>query len=179
MDKHAIYDWLKSFVFAIVVVFLIQVFCFSSYVVHGQSMMPTIHNADRVIVNKLEYDFSQPERFDIVIFHHTKQKDFIKRVIGLPGDSLHYKKGVLYVNGEAMREPYLKPYKKKIDKGYLTRNFTLKEVTGQSEVPRVRFLSWEIIDGIVMIVAISALFPWKKSSAKWTCVIGRWRTFRC
>lgn len=136
MNKESVYDWIKSLVVAILAVFIIQSVLFSSYVVHGQSMMPTIHNGNRVIVNKIDYDFSTPERFDIIIFHHTEEKDYIKRVIGLPGDSLHYKNDTLYVNGKPIKEPYLKPYKKRFDQGNLTKNFTLKEVTGKSQVPK-------------------------------------------
>lgn len=135
MSIKVFFDWLKAIVIAVIFVFIIQQFLFANYVVHGQSMMPTIHNGNRIIVNKIDYDFGKPKRFQLIVFHYSKTEDFIKRVIGLPGDSLHYKNDVLYVNGKAMKEPYLKPYKAKVS-GNLTKNFTLQEVTGHKRVPK-------------------------------------------
>ncbi|HET7580340.1 MAG TPA: signal peptidase I [Bacillales bacterium] len=136
MNKKALFDWLKAIAVAVVIVWIIQSFFFANYVVHGQSMMPTIQDGNRVIVNKIDYDFGKPKRFQLIVFHYSKTEDFIKRVIGLPGDSLHYKNDVLYVNGKPMKEPYLKPYKKQLVSGNLTKDFTLKQVTGYKTVPK-------------------------------------------
>lgn len=136
MQKRTILDWVKAVAIAIVIVYAVQTFLFANYVVHGQSMMPTIHNGNRVIVNKIDYDIGKPKRFQLIVFHYSKKEDFIKRVIGLPGDSLYYKNDVLYVNGKAMKEPYLKPYKERIQSGLLTNDFTLKEKTGRARVPK-------------------------------------------
>lgn len=90
-------------------------------------MMPTLHNGDRMIVNKL----GKPDRFDIIVFHAPEQKDYIKRVIGLPGDTVEYKDDILYVNGKAYEEPYLDTYKEHIiDDGPLTPDFILEETPG-------------------------------------------------
>lgn len=136
MSKKAVFDWIKAILIAIVVVFIIQNFFFANYVVHGKSMMPTIHDGNRLIVNKIDYDFSKPERFQMVVFHHSKSEDYIKRIIGLPGDSLRYVDDKLYVNGKAVKEPYLKPYKSELVGGDLTGDFTLKEITGHKTVPK-------------------------------------------
>ncbi|HET7656692.1 MAG TPA: signal peptidase I [Bacillales bacterium] len=136
MQRKTLIDWVKVVVLALVAVYMIQTFLFANYVVHGQSMMPTIHDGNRVIVSKINYDFGKPKRFQLIVFHYSKSEDFIKRVIGLPGDSLHYKNDVLYVNGKAMKEPYLKPFKERLGSGLLTHNFTLKEKTGRMKVPK-------------------------------------------
>ena len=64
-----------------------------------------------MIVNKIGYTIGEPERFDIVVFHAPEEKDYIKRVIGLPGDEVEYRDDILYINGEPFEEPYLDQYK--------------------------------------------------------------------
>ena len=63
-------------------------------------------------MNKIGYSISGLDRFDIIVFHGKEGYDLVKRVIGLPGDTVEYKNDVLYVNGKAMEEPYLKSLKK-------------------------------------------------------------------
>ena len=64
-------------------------------------------------MNKIGYSISGLDRFDIIVFHGKEGYDLVKRVIGLPGDTVEYKNDVLYVNGKAMEEPYLKQFKRK------------------------------------------------------------------
>ena len=64
-------------------------------------------------MNKIGYSISGLDRFDIIVFHGKEGYDLVKRVIGLPGDTVEYKNDVLYVNGKAMEEPYLKKFKEK------------------------------------------------------------------
>ena len=77
--------------------------------VEGSSMEPTLHTDERVLVNKLAYlSFGQPERGDVVVFHAwSQQEDFIKRVIGLPGDTVEIKDNRVFVNEAPLDEPYL------------------------------------------------------------------------
>ena len=72
-------------------------------------MVPTLEIGDRVFVNKFIYRFSEPERGDVVVFRSAEDGDeeLIKRVVGLPGDSIEVRDGVLFVNGERREEPYL------------------------------------------------------------------------
>ena len=70
---------------------LFVIFLFTPIVVDGESMMPTLENGDRMIVNKFGYKIGEPNRFDIVVFHAPEQKDYIKRVIGLPVIMLNIK----------------------------------------------------------------------------------------
>ncbi len=77
--------------------------------VEGFSMEPTFHNGELVIVNKLAYRFSLPERGDVVIFHYPRnpKEEFIKRVIGLPGEQISVRNGKVFINGQELEEPYI------------------------------------------------------------------------
>jgi signal peptidase I len=105
-------------------------------VVDGPSMMPTLQNNNRLIVNKVVYDFGQPHYGDIIIFHATPTQDFVKRVIGLPGDTIVYKNDQLYRNGKKVPEPYLTLYKKQRTSGAFTDDFSLIKLTGKLKVPK-------------------------------------------
>src|SRR4051812_28211766 len=130
-DKNEIWEWIKALFIAIVLVFIIRAFFFTPIVVDGASMEPTLQDQDRMIVTKI----GEPKRFDIIVFHAPENKDYIKRVIGLPGDKIEYKDDTLYVNGKVYEEPYLDEYKKEVIDGPLTESFTLTEKIGQETVP--------------------------------------------
>ena len=134
MKKSETFEWVKSIMVAIVLAFIIRSFFFTPIVVDGASMNPTLQDQDRMIVTKI----GEPKRFDIVVFHAPDGSDYIKRVIGLPGDRIEYKNDVLYINGKAYNEPYLEKYKKSLkDGGTLTDSFTLKETAvGSDTVPK-------------------------------------------
>jgi signal peptidase I len=134
--KNEVFEWIKALAVAVIIAVVIRSFIFTNYVVEGESMMPTLQNSNRLIVNKIVYHISEPKRYDIVIFHATPTEDYVKRVIGLPGDKIEYKNDVLYVNGKKVPEPYLNPYKSKLTSGDLTQNFTLKKETGSTTVPK-------------------------------------------
>lgn len=101
---------------------------FTPVVVDGASMQPTLEDHDQLLVTNI----GEPERFDIVVFHATEKKDYIKRIIGLPGDHIAYKNDVLYINGEAYKEPYLAKHKQKIKNGVLTSDFELQNTAVNS-----------------------------------------------
>lgn len=101
------FEWTKALLIAFAIVFITRTFLFSPIIVDGPSMQPTLYDRDRMIVNKFIYRFQEPKRFDIVVFHASKQKDFIKRVIGLPGEHVAIKDDVLYIDGEPVDEPYI------------------------------------------------------------------------
>ncbi|WP_413306281.1 signal peptidase I [Bacillus sp. 1P10SD] len=131
--KNGTFEWVKSILGALVIAFIIRSFFFTPIVVDGESMNPTLQDKDRMVVTKI----GEPKRFDIVVFHAPDGRDYIKRVIGLPGDSIEYKNDVLYINGKAYNEPYLEKYKKRLNDGTLTYSFTLKETAvGSDTVPK-------------------------------------------
>ena len=87
----------------------VRIVAFELFEIDGPSMEPTLHTGERVLVNKLAYwNFGEPQRGDVVVFHAwTQHEDFIKRVIGLPGDTVEVKDNHVYVNGAPLDEPYL------------------------------------------------------------------------
>lgn len=101
------FEWTKALLIAFAIVIITRTFLFSPIIVDGPSMQPTLYDRDRMIVNKFIYRFQEPKRFDIVVFHASEQKDFIKRVIGLPGEHVAIKDDVLYIDGKPVEEPYI------------------------------------------------------------------------
>lgn len=133
-EKNELWEWTKALLIAFAIAAFIRYFLFTPIVVDGDSMMPTLENGDRMIVNKFSYKIGEPDRFDIVVFHAPEQKDYIKRVIGVPGDFVEYKDDQLYINGEPIDEPYLDAYKAEISEGNLTGDFSLKDIDPSLDV---------------------------------------------
>ncbi len=133
--KNEIWEWIKALLIALGLAAIIRVFFFTPIVVDGESMLPTLDNLDHMIVNKIGYTIGEPDRFDIIVFHAEEQKDFIKRVIGLPGDEIEYKDDVLFINGKAYEEPYLVENKAEVPGSLLTENFTLEDKIDRKTVP--------------------------------------------
>jgi signal peptidase I len=128
--RNEIWEWIKALFIAILLAFIIRTFFLTPIVVEGASMRPTLLDQDRMIVTKI----GEPKRFDIIVFHASEDKDYIKRVIGLPGDRIEYKGDTLYINGKSYNEPYLDEYKQEITDGPLTNSFTLRETPVRSDV---------------------------------------------
>lgn len=99
-------------------------------------MLPTFETGDKVIVNKIGPRFNAYERFDVIVFKKDKDINYIKRVIGIPGDHITYKDDKLFINGKKYDEPYLEDLKAElIDHGSLTQDFTLEDYLGEIVVP--------------------------------------------
>lgn len=128
-------SWLLTIAAAVLIVIAVRSFFLGNYIVDGPSMMPTLHNGDRLIVTKMSYRWAQIKRFDVVIFHATAKDDYVKRVIGLPGDTICYRRDQLYINNRPVSEPFLNTLKKESRSGMLTWDFTLKSLTGVTRVP--------------------------------------------
>ncbi|KFN01732.1 signal peptidase I [Bacillus clarus] len=134
--KKELISWIKTIGITLGIVFIVRGVLFTPSLVQGESMMPTLENNERVLVNKIGYSLNGLDRFDVIVFHGKEGYDLVKRVIGLPGDTVEYKNDVLYVNGKAMEEPYLKEFKEKTSSGsMLTPDFTLEQKTGKTKVP--------------------------------------------
>lgn len=95
-----IMSWIFTLVFAVVFAYLITKFVIVNAVIPSASMENTIMTGDRIIANRLEYDFSSPERYDIAVFKYPDSPDtlYIKRVIGMPGDKVEIKNNDIYIN---------------------------------------------------------------------------------
>ena len=106
--KRFILDILETLVLAVVLYFGIN--AISARVrVDGFSMRPTLQDGEYILVNKLAYKFSEPKRGDIIVFIFpvNPAEDLIKRIIGVPGDTVAVQDGVLSVNGAVVDEPYI------------------------------------------------------------------------
>jgi signal peptidase I len=130
--KQEIYSWIKAIAVAFILVFICRYYLFAPRVVFGESMAPTFQDKDKVVISK----FNTIHRFDIIVFDapDVEGEQYVKRVIGLPGDSVEMKDDILYINGQEVDEPYLN--KEEIAADKLTGDFTLKEITGKSIVPQ-------------------------------------------
>jgi signal peptidase I len=128
-------EWLKAFAIGIIIFIIIRAFFFSNYVVDGESMMPTLQDGNKLVVNKIGYKVSDFKHFDVIVFHANEKEDYVKRVIGIPGDKVEYRDDHLYINGKNYDEPFLDNYRKSKATGRLTGNFTLQEITGEEIVP--------------------------------------------
>lgn len=106
--KSETWEWIKALGFAIALAFVIRTFLFAPFIVEGESMETTLHNAEKLVVNKAIYLFREPQRGDIIVFHAEEKRDYIKRVIGVPGDTVEVRDDVLYLNGQPVEEPYLR-----------------------------------------------------------------------
>lgn len=105
-----IFSWVKIIVGAIVVAFILSHFVIINARVPSGSMISTINIGDHLIGFRLSYTFSEPKRGDIVMFEapDIKNKIYIKRIIGLPGDKILIKDCKLYINGKEQKEDYVK-----------------------------------------------------------------------
>ena len=90
------------------VTFLIITFVGQRTHVSGESMKNTLDHGDQLIVDKITYRFQDPERFDIIVFpfHYKENTYYIKRIIGLPGETVQIADGTIYINGEVLEESY-------------------------------------------------------------------------
>jgi signal peptidase I len=110
--RKALIDWVVVIGVALLVAFLVRTFVLAHFVVDGVSMTSTLHDDDRVFVNKLSYRLHDPNRGDVVVLHQlngASERDLIKRVIGLPGEEVRVEECVVYIDDVALQEPYLDP----------------------------------------------------------------------
>jgi len=104
-------ETLSIIVIAFILAMVLRTFVIEGRIIPSSSMEPTIQVQDRVMVNKFIYYFTDPQRGDIIVLAPPEilntNQDYIKRVIGLPGETIEIKDGKVYVDGKALNEPYL------------------------------------------------------------------------
>lgn len=110
-----------SFVRDIIITIIISICIFfglqltvANLQVFGICMQPNVQHGDRIVVNKVSYHLTEPDRGDVIVFHSPRDPntDLIKRVIGLPGETVEVKGGTVYIDGKALVEPYLNEHPK-------------------------------------------------------------------
>jgi len=108
--KSMIREVLETVISAGIIAFIIITFIGQVTVVRGASMEPTLHNGERLIANKISYRFESPERGEIIIFRPPIEikRNYIKRIIGVPGDKIEIINGEVFLNEEKLEEPYVK-----------------------------------------------------------------------
>lgn len=99
-------DVLQTLILALVLYFLIDA-VIARVRVENISMQPTLQPGEFLVVSKLAYRFSDYQRGDVVVFHHSASEDYIKRVIGVPGDLVEVADGAVKINGAGLEEPYI------------------------------------------------------------------------
>ena len=106
------FEWVGLVILALIIALLIKTFLFQAFYIPSESMVPTLKVHDRVLVNKLSYRLHPVHRGDIVVFKAPPDSDpgiddLVKRVVGLPGESVSGHGGHVYINGKELAEPYL------------------------------------------------------------------------
>jgi len=99
-------EYIQALIISIIAAFLIMTFIAQSFVVEGASMEPTLHSGDRVLIEKISYKLSPPNRGDIIVLNRPG-RPFIKRVIAIEGDTLFISDGEVYLNDQVLDEPYI------------------------------------------------------------------------
>jgi signal peptidase I len=107
--KSSAFELLESIIIAVLLALIIRFFLFEPFFIPSGSMEPTLQIGDKIIVNKIVYRFQEPKRGDIMVFKYPLDpaRDYIKRVIGLPGEKLEIKDSVIYINDQPIEEEYL------------------------------------------------------------------------
>ena len=103
--KKEIFSWGKSLLAALGIAFIVRTFVFAPYIVEGASMEPTLHNHEKIFVARLTIT-GDIKRGEIIIIK-GKEENYVKRVIGLPGDTVEMKNDQLLINDKVFKEPYL------------------------------------------------------------------------
>ena len=105
-------EWAPIVVGALVIAVLIRLFLFQAYEIPSGSMLPTLEDGDRVVVNQVSYQLGEIERGQVIVFDRPPsvegENDFIKRIIGLPGETIRLVDRQVYVDGLRVVEPYIR-----------------------------------------------------------------------
>lgn len=152
MSQNKVGEWLKSIIIALVLALFIRTFIVQAYKIPSGSMIPTLLVGDYLLVNKLSfgirnpivddflYRWGLPHRQEIVVFTYPQDKklDFIKRVVGLPGDTVEIINKTVFVNGKPLKEPYVQ--------------FTDKTIYPKEISPRDNFGPVKVPEGYVFVL---------------------------
>ncbi|MBA4494710.1 signal peptidase I [Paenactinomyces guangxiensis] len=121
LGKTKTWEWTQAFLLAVVLAILIRLFILEPFNVSGPSMKETMHSGDLVIVNKLIYKLRDPKPGEVIVFHAVEHKDYVKRVVALPGETVEAKNNKLMINGKIVNEPYISEHTR-------TQDFDMRKV---------------------------------------------------
>ncbi len=159
-------ELVETFALALVLFLVIRV-GIQSYRIEGQSMEPNFHNGEYLLVNKLAYRLGEYERGDVIVFRYPNDpsKDYIKRIIGLPGDTVEIRDQQVYINGVPLQEPYpTRPIPPRNEPPVTVRPGTLY-VLGDNRPASSDSRSWGLLDQKFVIgkawIAIWPIQAWE------------------
>jgi len=112
-------EYAKAAIIAVILALTIRTYVAQAFKIPSESMVQTLLVGDHLLVNKLLYHFSDPERGDIIVFKYpvNPDRDFVKRIIGLPGETLEVRGETVYIDGKALVEPYARWEKNPFSQG--------------------------------------------------------------
>ena len=104
--RYLLKEWIEPILLAVVLAVVIRTFFFQAFKIPTGSMRATLIESDRVLVNKFLYRFKDPQRGDVIVFRYPVdgKKDFIKRLVGLPGETVEIRQGKILINGKLVEE---------------------------------------------------------------------------
>lgn len=120
---------LIPYIIIIIIVVLIRTYLVTPVIVSGDSMVPTLEDKQLLLLNKINYRLNDIKRYDIVVIKKDK-KEIIKRVIGLPGETIEYRNNTLYINGHEEKNKY----------DFTTDDFNLKSICNCEQIPKNKYL---------------------------------------
>ncbi|QXE03346.1 signal peptidase I [Terribacillus sp. DMT04] len=131
--RRRLYAVLLPLGILIAVLFVFRSYFYFPSTVYGESMAPTLEDQNKIIISRI----GDIKRFDEIVFRAPNEEaSYVKRVIGIPGDTIEYRNDVLYVNGKKYAEPYLNEMKNGMQGDTLfTNNFKLRDVIGEDTIP--------------------------------------------
>lgn len=139
VKKNETMEWVKAIVIAAGLVFIIRLFIFAPFIVDGASMEPNFETGERLIVNKIIYSLHEPKRGEVIVFHAPNDtRDYIKRVIGLPGETVKVEGDKLYINNVLFEEDYIKDAEDKAAANggtYNSRNYNMDNELEAGVIP--------------------------------------------
>ena len=125
-------DFIETAAVTLAIALVIYLFIASPHVVVGESMMPNFVNGEYLFTNKLALTYSNPNMGQVIVFQHTPQQEYIKRVIGVPGDTLELENGNVYINGKLLNESaYIPKGVKTYGFSYLANNVKITIPKGE------------------------------------------------
>ncbi len=117
----SVFDALEPVVLAFAIFMIVYMFLFQPHKVDGNSMYPTFHDKEYLLTDKITYWRRKPGRGDVVVFHAPppNDADFIKRIVGLPGETIMVRDSRVYINDRPLYEAYLPPVVQTVQKSFL------------------------------------------------------------